>query len=117
MRYRKLDANDDRVFGHGQADFWRDVPDAPAQAVKTRFHLQTGDWFLDKTEGIDWKTKVLGKYTASTRDPVIRARALGTKGVTGIADYSSSLNRDTRGFSINMTIDTQYGQAKIQETL
>jgi len=117
MRYRKLDANGDRVFGHGQSDFWRDVPDAPAQAVLTRLHLEQGSWFLDTTEGIPWKTRVLGKYTGSTRDAVIRARVLGTQGVSGIAQYSSSLDRNTRAFAVNMTIDTIYGQATVQETI
>ncbi|NTG00117.1 hypothetical protein G6L30_08285 [Agrobacterium rhizogenes] len=117
MRYRKLDANGDRVFGHGSSDFWRDVPDAPAQAVMTRLHLEQGSWFLDTSEGIPWKTRVLGKYTGPTRDPVIRSRVLGTQGVTAITEYSSDLNRDTRAFSVNLTIDTQYGQATIRETI
>ena len=117
MRYRKLSPTGDYTFGHGQADFYRDVPEAPAQAVKTRLHLQLGEWFLDSSEGTPWKTRVLGKYTGSTRDPVIRTRILGSQGVTGIAEYSSALNRDTRGFSVNCTIDTQYGAAVVSETM
>jgi hypothetical protein len=117
MRYRKLDANGDRIFGHQQSDFWRDVPDAPAQAVVTRLHMELGEWFLDVTDGTPWKTRVLGKYTGSTRDPTIRSRILGTQGVTGISDYSSNLDRDTRAFSANATVDTQYGQVVIAETM
>ncbi|NTA27389.1 hypothetical protein [Allorhizobium ampelinum] len=117
MRYRKLDSNDDYSFGHGLSDFWIDVPDAVAQSVSTRLQLQTGTWFLDTTEGIDWKTKVLGRYTGDTRDPVIRARILATTGVTEITDYSSALDRETRKFSVTATITTDYGQAKVSETL
>jgi hypothetical protein len=117
MRYRKLDADGDRVWGRGQADFWRDVPDAPAQAVLTRLHMELGEWFLDITDGTPYQTRVLGKYTGSTRDPVLRARILGSTGVTGIASYSSNLDRDTRAFTVAVTIDTQYGQAVIAETM
>ncbi|WP_083331557.1 hypothetical protein [Brucella inopinata] len=40
MRYRKLDENDDYVFGGNLASFFIDQPEAPAQAVKTRLMLQ-----------------------------------------------------------------------------
>lgn len=117
MRYRKLDAAQDRVFGHGQSDFWRDVPDAPAQLVVTRLHMELGEFFLDITDGTPYQTRVLGKYTGSTRDPTIRARILGSQGVTGIASYSSNLDRDTRAFTVNATVDTQYGQVVISEAM
>ncbi|MDE1158444.1 MAG: hypothetical protein PW791_09225 [Neorhizobium sp.] len=117
MRYRKLSADDDYVFGQGQASFYRDNPDSVAQSVKTRLMLETGTWFLDVTEGMDWRTKVLGKYTADLRDVTIRSRILGTTGVTAIDAYSSALDRDSRRFSVNATIDTTYGAAKITESL
>lgn len=115
MRYRKLTATKDYSFGRGQLDFWRDVPDAPAQAVWTRLMLYTGEWFLDLREGMDWNVQVLGKYTEDTRDPAIQARVLGTQGVTQITEYYSNLNRDSRAFRGGMTIDTVYGRAKIVE--
>lgn len=117
MRYRKLDANGDYSFGHSAADFWVDVPDAPAQAVKTRLHLDQGEWFLDAAEGTPWRTKVLGKRTESTRDAVIRSRILGTQGVTGISAYFSDLGRDARAFTAGATIDTIYGRTAIAEPL
>lgn len=116
MRYRKMDADGDMVFGGGQAAFYRDVPEAVAQAAVTRLMLFEGEWFRDTRDGTRWRTEVLGKGTAATRDPMIRARVLGTTGVTGIASYSSTLNRDTRGFSVNLTIDTVYGKAAVQGT-
>lgn len=116
MRYRKIDADGDRVFGHGQSDFYRDVPEAPAQAVLTRLHMELGEWFLDTTDGTPYQTRVLGKYTGSTRDPVLRSRILGSTGVTSIESYSSNLDRDTRAFTVDVTIDTQYGQTVISET-
>lgn len=109
MRYRKLSATGDMVFGGDQKAFWRDVPDAPAQAVWTRLQLWQGDWFLDTTDGMPWRTQVLGKYTGNVRDASVRARVLGTQGVTQIVAYSSQLNRDTRTWNVQMTINTIYG--------
>lgn len=113
MKYRKLSPEGDYSFGNGTADFWKDQPEAVAQAVQTRLFLFRGEWFLDATEGMTWKTEVLGVRTANTRDPAIRRRVLGTQGCKSITDYSSSLNRDTRGFSVNLTIDTIYGAATV----
>lgn len=109
MRYRKLDQNGDRVFGSGLSAFWIDVPDAPAQAVLTRLQLYLGEWWLDTSDGTPWRTKVLGKFTGSTRDVVIRQRVLNTPEITAINNYSSNLNRDTRAFTVNMELDTAYG--------
>ncbi len=109
MRVRKLP----RTFGHGAEDFWRDVPDGPAQCVGTRLGLWLGQWFLAPSEGTDFAVKVLGKYTGSTRDVVIRERILGTPGVTKIAAYSSSLDRETRRWTVSATVDTAYGATTI----
>lgn len=114
MKYRKLDASGDYSFGNGSADFWKDQPEAVAQSVQTRLGLWEGEWFLDQTEGMTWKTEVLGLRTANTRDPAIRRRVLGTTGVKAITAYSSNLNRETRAFSVDtLTLDTIYGAATV----
>lgn len=113
MRYRKLDASYDMTFGKGLGSFWNNVPDAPAQAVLTRLNLYLGEWFLDMTDGTPWRTQVLGNYTGSTRDVVLRARALGSQGVTAILSFSSTLDRNTRAYAVNMQIDTMYGAAYV----
>ena len=109
MRYRKLDQNGDMMFGRQQGDFWRDTPEAPAQAVWTRLQMYLGDWWLDINDGTPWRTQVLGKYTGRTRDPAVQNRILGTQNVTGISAYSSQVNPDTRTFDVQATIDTIYG--------
>jgi hypothetical protein len=117
MRYRKLDANGDAVFGHQQNDFYRDQPEAVAQAVQTRLALFTGEWFLDITDGTPWTTQVLGKYTKDQYDAVIRDRILGTQGVTQIDSYSSAVNTTTRSLTVTATIDTQFGTATFTTTI
>ncbi|WP_427183521.1 hypothetical protein ACL598_16780 [Bordetella bronchialis] len=117
MRYRKLTADGDYSFGQQQADFYRNVPEAVAQAVLTRLELFTGQWFLDSDEGTPWRTDVLGKYTSDVYDAVIKARILDTQGVTQIDAYSSSRDADSRKLNVTATITTAYGQTTITTTL
>lgn len=110
MRYRRLDAQGDMVFGQQQADFLIDVPQAVAQAVHTRLQLQLGAWFLDITDGMDWKGKVLGNRTDFVRDATIRERVLTTTGVTEIDGYNSGADPNLRAFAAQMTLNTIYGR-------
>lgn len=117
MKYRKLDENGDYVFGGNLASFFIDQPEAPAQAVKTRLMLQQGEWFADLSDGTPWKTKVLGKYTSATRDPILRRRILGTQGVSNIALYASQFAPSTRQYDVQAEITTIFGRATIQEVV
>lgn len=54
MRYRREDADGDYTFGSGDDTWLINSPEAVAQAVKTRFELWYGQWFLDTTEGTPW---------------------------------------------------------------
>ena len=117
MRYRKLDANGDYSFGQGGNDFWRDVREAPAQAVMTRLRLYLGEWFLDTSDGTAWNTRVLGRYTGTLYDPEIRGRILGTEQVAGITAYESRTDPQTRRLVIRATISTAYGRVQISEPI
>jgi hypothetical protein len=109
MRYRRLTTTGDYSFGFGQADFYINSPEAVAQLVLTRLRLDLGAWFLDDSDGTNWKTGVLGNNTASTRDAIIQSRILGTTGVNSILSYSSSFNGNIRSFSVAVSLDTIYG--------
>lgn len=117
MRVRKLTDSDDMTFGRSQNNFWFNVPDGVAQVVLSRLEMYTGDWFLDLDDGTPWRTQVLGKYTGSTRDAAVQARILGTPGVQGITAFSSQVNRDTRQYTVQATVETIYGTATLDLTL
>jgi hypothetical protein len=106
--------DNDMVWGHGIQDFWVDVPDAVALACVTRLRLQYGEWFLNTVEGTPWATRVLGNYTDNTRDITMQTRILGTRGCKEILQYSSSLDRETRRYKVDASIDTIYGKAIVQ---
>ena len=116
MRVRALDANGDMSFGHGQADFLINSPEAVAQVVRTRLLLLQGEWFLDVTDGLAFSTAIAGYNTRPTYDLAIRERILETQGVLAIESYSSARDPQRR-LTVSATISTIYGQTTIQETL
>jgi len=117
MRYRRLSASGDYVFGQGASEFLIDTPDAVAQAVLTRLRLATEEWFLDLNEGTPYSTEILGENTQPLYDQAIRDRILGTSGVTGIQDYASYLDTSTRALTVTCSINTLYGAVTITESL
>lgn len=110
LRVRKLDANNDKMFGRQEADFYIDEPRACATIALTRLMLYFGEWFLDTQDGTRWFESILGYGTEATRDLEIQARVLGTPNVTEISSYSSAWSGDTREFLVSMTIETDFGQ-------
>lgn len=106
MRYRKLDADDDYVFGHGELDFLVDSPEAVRQSVATRLRLLMGEWYLDTSDGTPWLQQVLDKGTNQTYDLVVQTRVLQTTGVRGIIKYQSTVT--DRKLTISMLLDTIY---------
>lgn len=116
MRYRALDENGDYTFGQGNGNFLVNSPACVAQAVKTRLLLLTGEWFLDTADGTPYAEDILGKSNQLTRDSVIRARILGTEGVTEIVEYESSLSPN-RDFTVTARINTAFGQTTVTTTL
>ena len=110
MRLRKIDANGDMVFGHGQADYWFNNAHGVGQLVSSRLRLWLGQWFLNVSDGTPYLTEILGKYTENTRDAVIRERIFNTEGVVDISGYNSQLERQSRDFTVHATIGTAYGQ-------
>lgn len=114
MRYRKLSDDGDYVFGNGQMDFYRDVPDAPAQAVKTRLELWLGEWYLDIESGTPYIQGILGKYSKTDADVIIQDRVNNTQGIDGISEYESVLDVNTRAMSVRLKVNTVYGPTALQ---
>lgn len=114
MRYRKLDANGDYSFGSGLNDFYIDVPEAVGQAVKTTILLWRGEFFLNVDAGIPEMQAILGKHPQEMADAVLKDAVLAIQGVTGIPDYQSVLNPDSRVSSVNFTVNTIYGPTNVQ---
>lgn len=113
MRYRKLSPTGDYTWGNNALDFYIDVPEAVAQAVKTRLLLWFGEWFLDIEEGTPYMQGVIGKHSQATADSTIQSRIAGTESLTGIPSFTSTIDSDTREYSASATIDTLYGPTQV----
>lgn len=117
MRYRKLDGNGDMTFGNQQSDFFRNVPDAPAQAIMTRLRLWLGEWFINTSDGTPYQQAILGMHTLETIEPAIRRQILNTQKVTSIESFSLVRDPVTRKVTINAVVNTEYGSTIVQGIL
>lgn len=113
MRYRREDDDGDYTFGQGDDTWLINSPETVAQAIKTRFLLWYGQWFLDTTEGTPWIQSVLGKQKPETYNLAIRQRILETRGVNSIQSFDTTLNTSSRRVVFTATIDTIYGTTTV----
>lgn len=113
MRYRREDDDGDYTFGHGDDTWLINSPEAVAQAVRTRFLLWYGQWFLDTKEGTPWIQSILGKQRPETYTLAIRKRILETRGVKAITAFDTVLNTSSRRVIFTATIDTLYGTTTV----
>ncbi|GKX47961.1 MULTISPECIES: bacteriophage protein [Pectobacterium] len=113
MRYRRESADGDYTFGQGDDTWLVNSPEAVAQAVKTRFELWLGQWFLDTAAGTPWIQSVLGKQRSDTYNLAIRQRILETQGVSSISEFNTTVNSATRRVSFTATIETIYGTTTV----
>jgi hypothetical protein len=117
MRYRRLSASGDYMFGRGGANFWVNEPGAVAQAILTRLKLLQGEWFLDSTAGTPYATSILGTGKSALRDLAIQQEILQTNGAQSIDQYSSEFDPIKRLFSVQATVTTIFGQTQVQTSL
>lgn len=118
MKYRKMTASGDYMFGQGSLDYISER-EAVGQSVKTRLKLLLGEWWEDLEDGLPLFQVILlqrgteeGKQTI---DLLIQERILGTVHVTGINSFESEINH--RQYQANIIIDTEYGQIADTEIL
>lgn len=109
MRIRKLDANGEPMRGHGPADFVANNTETVALLGNYRLSMQLGEWYLDRSDGMPYLTKVLGNTTTDEQTMAISDRVLGTQGVREIDRYFANRDRDTRSLTITVDVSSIYG--------
>ena len=94
MRIRRLDSNNDWMFGRGTSNYALN-DEAIKQNVASRLRSFKNDWLLDTDKNIDWLT-ILGQLNNedTIRNEVQRV-TLATEGVTEVVsiDIITDTNR------------------------
>jgi hypothetical protein len=114
MRFRKLTADGDWIFGHGSGDIV-EGESAIEFEVATRIREWYGDWFADMTRGIDY-TNLLEVGQKANLLYAIRATILSCYGVIGVTKVDCIFTDETgqqnvgRNLHIQYSIDTIYKQ-------
>ena len=118
--YRKLTETGDYTFGHNMLDFYEDI-DAVAQAIQTRLQLYLGAFWRDLTDGLPLFQEIIASSGSQDHllqvDNIFQERIKGTPGVLGIVSYTSSFNRETREYSFEATVQTEYSITIITGTV
>ena len=111
MRYRRLTATGDYVFGQGGLDYAADA-DAAAQAVRTKLKLLLGEWWEDTGDGLPlFQQILLQRATADgiqTVDLLIKQRIMEVAEVTNVQITKSSVK--DRQYQADVIIETIYGE-------
>jgi len=117
MNVRAIDGNGDWVFGTGRGAYLKDNA-AVAQRVRCRLLMFLNECFFDMTSGIDW-FNLLGSKDQVALNLSVTATILNTPEVSGIISLATDLNRTTRAFTIQYSVQTVYSQlsATVQLTL
>jgi hypothetical protein len=113
---RKLDANGDPMYGHGDADFISDI-DAVAQIILTKLRLFQGEWWENLAEGTPMFQSILGVPGAGkhpqTISLILKTRIEQVDWVTGVSDITTSYDATSRAFAFTATVQTIFGPLTI----
>lgn len=108
MTVRRLDANGDIVTSGTQ--FTNEASEI-AQTISTRLRLFLGEYFRNINEGTPWFQSILNKRgTLSSKDAIIKQRITRTEGVIQLLSYKADYDIDSRVYSIQAVVNTQYGE-------
>ncbi|WP_163855832.1 hypothetical protein [Paenibacillus elgii] len=114
MKYRKLN-NGDYSFGGNGNDFYEGTL-AVSQAIKTNLRLLKGEWWEDKEKGLPLFQSIIGQagtpQHVQAADLLIQGVILNAPGVVRIRNFQS--NYENRKYSLNCTVETQYGDAVME---
>lgn len=121
MRYRKLSPTGDYTFGQGPLNFYRDQVEAVAQAVKTRLQLYRASFWRDLNAGIPMMQGIAGTPGSPQNlagiEATLQTEIRTTEGVLALLDSSVSFDSQTREYTYQALIQTQYSTTVITGTL
>ena len=116
IKYRSQ-INGDYSFGNNAQSFLSGEM-AVAQAVKTRLLLLEGEWWEDQSNGLPLFQSILGQPGTPEKlksiDLILQERIATTPGVISIKDFTGTY--ENRQYTVNCTVETEFGDAVIDIT-
>ncbi len=104
MIIRKIDAQSDWLFGHGNSDYAKDEA-AINENIQTRILSWIGDCFFALQEGVDWRNRLEVGQQAALKDEIATI-ILQSFGVMAINFIELSFDGRTRLATIRANIQT-----------
>ncbi len=87
--------------------------EAVGQHARQRITFFLGEWFLDRSIGVDWFGRAFGRQgekIAAVADGMLKREILDTPGVTEIVEYDSAFDKASRGHKVNVCeVETEFG--------
>lgn len=117
LQYRRLDSNDDYLFGQGSQGFLTDS-DAVQQAILTTLRLYQGEWWEDTTIGLPLWQKMLGVPGSKTSviTALLQDAISEVTGVKKVYNVSGTFDATTRAYSFLAYVETEYGTTTVVTT-
>ncbi|MDF2636581.1 MAG: hypothetical protein K0R78_3455, partial [Pelosinus sp.] len=101
MIYRRVDRNYDYTLGSNRQNFIADR-EAVGQAVSTRLKNLYQEWWEDTEDGLPLFEQILGVFMYGNNkqivDQIIQKRIQETLHVTGISNFTSEFDNQTRKY-------------------
>ena len=88
--------------------------DLIAQQVRNILSIFQGEWFLDKSAGTPWFTRIIGhKFNSGQLNITVRDAILSVEGVASIRDLTSVRGSEPRSANVTVTVLTTQGEEVI----
>lgn len=116
MTTRAIDNNGDWVFGNGILDYVSDLEEIK-QNIITTLRSWKGDCFFDIDAGVDWYNYIgsFGRDNDLKKD--IIKNICSVDGVINVEKYDAYLNSENRKITIQVMVNTIYGNLEIKQEM
>lgn len=87
-----------------------------SQRLAQRLRTFAGEWFLDNTIGVPWKTQILEKQVPQA-PAILKREILDTPGILELKSFNFSLDKATRIASIEAEVISVDGEVNLEVTV
>ena len=109
MIIRKIDNENDWLFGHGLSDYALDQAGIE-ENVKTRLQSWVGDCFFALQDGVDWRSRLdVGQKSNLLNE--LKTEILQSEGVVAVLSITGNFDGRSRVFSVAAVVQTIFSSA------